>query len=151
MESFEELIEKFKPINTHQIDFFYAEKFAVSILKLLIKLGVKDGEIYRFDERKKRLRGLDNIWGHPVKMTGISYHSRNKTYDTIEVDGKFYEFVETFMDELDGKPTENGNPLQIFDIDLWSRIYNYLRIEANSKPKNNQRKQLKGSKDYENN
>ncbi len=48
-----------------------------------------------------------------------------------------YEFVETFMDELDGKPTENGNLLQIFDIDLWSRIYNYLRIEANGKPKNN--------------
>lgn len=56
MEQFEELIEKFKPIYAHQIDYYYVEKFAISVLKLLIKLGIKEGEIYRFDERKKTLK-----------------------------------------------------------------------------------------------
>lgn len=55
MEQFEELIEKLKPIYANQIDYYYVEKFAISVLKLLIKLGIKEGEIYRFDERKKRL------------------------------------------------------------------------------------------------
>lgn len=53
MERFEELIEKFKPINAHQIENFYTEKFAISVLKLLMKLGVEEKEVYYFDERKK--------------------------------------------------------------------------------------------------
>lgn len=56
MEQFEELIEKLKPIYANQIDYYYVEKFAISVLKLLIKLGIKEGEIYRFDERKKTLK-----------------------------------------------------------------------------------------------
>ena len=59
MEQFEELIEKLKPIYANQIDYYYVEKFAISVLKLLIKLGIKEGEIYRFDERKKRLRQIE--------------------------------------------------------------------------------------------
>ena len=46
MEQFEELIEKLKPIYANQIDYYYVEKFAISVLKLLIKLGIKEGEIY---------------------------------------------------------------------------------------------------------
>ena len=43
MEQFEELIEKLKPIYANQIDYYYVEKFAISVLKLLIKLGIKEG------------------------------------------------------------------------------------------------------------
>lgn len=52
MEQFEELIEKLKPIYANQIDYYYVEKFAISVLKLLIKLGIKEGEIYRLTSEK---------------------------------------------------------------------------------------------------
>ena len=39
MEQFEELIEKLKPIYANQIDYYYVEKFAISVLKLLIYRG----------------------------------------------------------------------------------------------------------------
>lgn len=41
MENFEDLIDKLRPIDAHQIDSFYADKFAVSVLRMLLKLGVK--------------------------------------------------------------------------------------------------------------
>lgn len=135
MEDFEILIEKFKPIFASEITHFYAEKFAISALKLLIKLGVKEGEIYRFDERKKRLRGLDKLEYVGNSMIGISYHcyARESVFNTIEVDGKFYEFQWYWMDEIFGEPAMNCGPFQITSIDDWGRVYNYLRIEANSK------------------
>lgn len=75
MEQFEELIEKLKPIYANQIDYYYVEKFAISVLKLLIKLGIKEGEIYRFDERKKRLRQIE------AYNTGISFCFYDKQID----------------------------------------------------------------------
>lgn len=146
MEQFENLIDKFKPIEAHQIDFFYAEKFATAVLKLLIKLGVQDGEIYHFDKRKKHLRGLDKLNYIDGAMIGIAYYCAHDkdTFDTVEVDGEFYEFLWYFMDKFNGEPYENCSPLQITDMDTWSRIYNYLRIEANSKPKYKSKKTTKG-------
>lgn len=135
MEKFEDLIDKMRPINAHQIEYFYTQQFAKSALKLLIKLGIKDGEKYRFDERKKRLRQLDKLRSIEGAMIGISYHlyPRESYFDTIEVDGKHYEFLWYFMDTLNGNPCENCSPLQIIDMEWWGSIYNYLRIEVNSK------------------
>ena len=134
MERLEELIEKFKPINAHQIENFYTEKFAISVLKLLMKLGVEEKEVYYFDERKKRLRGLDKLNYIDNAMIGVAYFCVHKsTFDTIEVDGQFYEFFWYFMDDLYGNQVENCSPLQITELDTWASIYNYLRIEANSK------------------
>lgn len=135
MENFENLIEKFKPIYASEITKFYAEKFAISALKLLIKLGVKEGEIYRFDERKKRLRGLDKLEYIGDSMIGLSYHCypKESPWNTIEVDEKFYEFQWYWMDEIYGEPAMNCGPFQLLNIDDWSRVYNYLRREANSK------------------
>ena len=38
MEQFEELIEKLKPIYANQIDYYYVEKFAISVLKIAYKI-----------------------------------------------------------------------------------------------------------------
>ena len=121
--------------SAHQIEYFYTEKFAISVLKLLMKLGVEEKEVYYFDERKKRLRGLDKLNYIDNAMIGVAYFcvQYKSTFDTIEVDGKFYEFFWYFMDDLYGNQVENCSPLQIIELDTWDSIYNYLRIEANSK------------------
>ena len=134
MEQFEELIEKLKPIYANQIDYYYVEKFAISVLKLLIKLGIKEGEIYRFDERKKRLRQIE------AYNTGISFCFYDKTdrynsyiYDRVPFEDKFVEFTRYNADYFNEQYLENCATAQLFDMEWWSRIYNYLRLEVNSK------------------
>lgn len=142
MENFEDLIDKLRPIDAHQIDSFYADKFAVSVLRMLLKLGVKENEVYRFDGRKKRLRQLDK------DCMGISFcfHDKSENLDRIDAGNKFVEFMRYFADDFNGEYFENCGVAQIFDMDWWGRIYNYLRIEVNSKTGKNRRKQLKENK-----
>lgn len=134
MEQFEELIEKLKPIYANQIDYYYVEKFAISVLKLLIKLGIKEGEIHRFDERKKRLRQIE------AYNTGISFCFYDKKdrynsyiYDRVPFEDKFVEFTRYNADYFNEQYLENCATAQLFDMEWWSRIYNYLRLEVNSK------------------
>lgn len=144
MEMFEDLINGLKPISAHQIDCFYVQLFAKSSLRLLIKLGVKEDEIYRFDERKKRLRQLDKYY------TGMSFKFYDKAHgfdsygaDRLEFEDKFVEFTRYNADYINEQYFENCATAQLFDMEWWEKIYNYLRIEVNSKKGHKSKKTAK--------
>lgn len=83
---------------------------------------------------KKRLRQIEAYY------TGISFCFYDKTdrynsyiYDRVPFEDKFVEFTTYNADYFNGQYLENCATAQLFDMKWWSRIYNYLRLEVNSK------------------
>lgn len=124
-------IVKLKCSSSLYIDNLFSTLYAKSIIKMLLKLGMEEEDYYIFDAKKKRLRGI------AAKTQGIYYliHSTKKEgfeeLSFIEYNGKYYELWENFY----SGDFFNTGSLQLCDMSHWESLYNYIRIDYNSKDK----------------
>lgn len=147
MENFEFNIVNFKDVSSGEIEYYYSRLFAISVIKMLQKLGIGEKEIYVMPDRKKKLRHIYE------KTLGICYHSRpaskvDEMYEGVEFNGCYYQIEWFYKTDYNSLPNrdgffENSGYLQIGNMKEWSEYYNYLRIEL-SIPKG-KRKVIKAS------
>jgi hypothetical protein len=129
MEELERQISQGEDVSAQFIDHYFSHVYAKSIVRMLIKLGIKPGEVYLFSRKKKRLRQLED---HEI---GICYYIDfdHDAYTEIDVDGTTYNIVSFFkMDYIEELENEsNRSVVQTINMEWWYRVYNYLRIELN--------------------
>lgn len=115
------------------IDFLFSALYAKSVLRMLLKLGVEEEDIYVFDTKKKRLRGvLESTYGICYRILSTKKEAFDE-HSVIEYNGIYYEFGEYSYSE--GFSDVNTFPLLFFDMKRWNTLYNYIRIDYNSKDK----------------
>ena len=111
-----------------------ANALAISIIRLLKRLGVNERDVLIYDERMARLR--DHHISYSQKEPnhyGVAFYEYDKdSYDRFEVEGKYYEIFDYFY--MDDRQV-NCLPLQFCHIEDLEFIYDYLRMENNTPAK----------------
>lgn len=113
-------------------------ELAKSTIKMLMKLNVKENEIFVYDRRRAILRyvtlqrwvGLQPFYGIQYRCYKGKPEFANK--ESVEIDGKFYELW-TFWEEEDIS-IPNCRILQPCFANDIEPHYNYLRMELGKKP-----------------
>lgn len=135
MENLLDDIRHFRYFNIHQAQDMLGGELIKSIIRMLMKLNVKENEVlaYNPDLAKKRRVFCDRFENQPYY--GISYH----VYDDkavvdscsyVEMDGKFYELWGYFYDCLE---FYNCRSFQRWFVEDIEPNYNYLRLELKKK------------------
>lgn len=130
LQDFEQRLTKLQDVSSNAIEQYYSRLFAIGVVKMLMKLGVKEEEIYVFTERKKKLRQVQE------NVLGLCYYSRPISKGQWEEDGfvydnRYWQVEEFFKEDFPNGISLNQNSgyLQITNMHDWSSLYNYLRIE----------------------
>lgn len=132
-------IEKFKYFRYSTLECMCGNALTRSIIRMLVKFGIKDNQILVFEPRKAKLRGAMYDTNKPIY--GVSFVEYNDMegdfFSTrMEIDRKIYELWYHWIDPLPiDANAVNSSFLQSCNIDVLNKIYEYLRIENNI-PKN---------------
>lgn len=137
MEELFDNIRHFRGFSFSRVEKAFGLELSRSIVKMLMKLNVKENEIFVYNPKLASSRGVTLHGCGTQPFFGILYKCHKKMpqygeYETFEMDGKFYELWD-FWKEGDF-PIPNCSVLQPSCVKFIELHYNYLRLEIGKKP-----------------
>lgn len=126
-----------RSFNFSKVEEAFGIELVKSTIKMLMKLNVKENEIFVYDRRRAILRYVTlQRWVGSQPFYGIQYRCykdkpKFENEHCVEIDGKFYELW-TFWEE--NIPIPNCSVLPPSCVNDIEPHYNYLRMELCKKP-----------------
>ena len=113
-----------------------AREMAKSIVRMLKKMKVNPGNIFVFDEKLARFRGLHGFYGVSYEEYDLPKDPSGFGYSTFRMDDKFYCLIDYWRDPMLSPMVNvpdaiNMEYLQYCFISNFEAIYAYLRMEIN--------------------
>lgn len=131
MTNFDDVIRNLKPITAFEISEHFMSLYAAGIIQLLRNLGFGENTPFNFDEKKKKTR----LSFHSNTIISIEFEKvpENSSYSCRNLHGYYFKVV-YIWDEYGECNIMNIGP-ETPNLEWWSDIYNYLRIEYNAMKK----------------
>lgn len=146
-------IQNFRPFSFTEVTDTIGIALMESIVGMLKKLDVKPGDVFVYDKRLARSRGLKQE-REDLMYYGVSYEEDETFDDNFEgfnfvVDGKCCRLWDYWEEPLEFNPDfTNCGLMQSCHIKELNNIYNYLRMELKA-PKGKRRFTIETHSEYE--
>lgn len=148
-------IQNFRPFSFMKVQDTIGTAFIESIIRMLKKLGVKPGDVFVYDKRLARLRGLKLSHRDNLLYYGVSYQEYETFDDGFDefnyiVDGKCCRLWDYWEEPFAFNPDfTNCGMIQCCCVETLGKIYDYLRMELKA-PKGKRRFTIETHSEYEN-